>query len=179
VAPPGTLRWCALHGVHLSAWWTLSSRFRLGLSRRLHRTHTDQLASPASRFTDASSCTYISVRAQDIKQRRLGFLERTTKGKMVVCPTHCTHRIPSNLCRGTAIRKVRYVGTHYHSIGPAKPQTVSVPKSKAPFSEVVVSIPNFGLAAPTGRPLFRLLCKALGLAKRIVWQCCIVVHKCI
>jgi hypothetical protein len=42
VAPPGTLRWCALHSVHLSAWWTLSSRFRLGLSRRLHRTHTDQ-----------------------------------------------------------------------------------------------------------------------------------------
>jgi hypothetical protein len=29
-----------LHGVHLSPWWTLSSRFRLGLSRCLHRTLT-------------------------------------------------------------------------------------------------------------------------------------------
>ena len=40
VAAPGTLRWSALHSVHLSSWWTLSSRFRLGLSRCLHRTLT-------------------------------------------------------------------------------------------------------------------------------------------
>lgn len=38
---PGALRWSVLHSVHLSAWWTLSSRFRLGRSRCLHRTHTE------------------------------------------------------------------------------------------------------------------------------------------
>jgi IS5 family transposase len=37
---PGALRWSALHGVHLSSWWTLSSRFRPGRSRCLHRTDT-------------------------------------------------------------------------------------------------------------------------------------------
>ena len=37
---PGALRWSALHSVHLSSWWTLSSRFRPEVSRCLHRTHT-------------------------------------------------------------------------------------------------------------------------------------------
>jgi hypothetical protein len=37
---PGALRWSALYSVHLLSRWTPSSRFRLGRSRRLHRTHT-------------------------------------------------------------------------------------------------------------------------------------------
>ena len=45
VAPPGTLCWIALHGVHLSSWWTLSSRFRSGRSRCLRRTLTNTVSS--------------------------------------------------------------------------------------------------------------------------------------
>jgi hypothetical protein len=43
VKPAGSLRWSALHSVHLFPWWTLSSALKRALSRCFHRTLTDVL----------------------------------------------------------------------------------------------------------------------------------------
>ncbi len=58
---PDALRWRALHGVHLSAWWTLSSRFSTRPSRCLHRTLTRErqnrpVASPGCGQIQSGHC---------------------------------------------------------------------------------------------------------------------------
>ena len=69
---PGALRWSALHSVHLSSWWTLSSRFRLARSRCLHRTHTSIKTLEEYDFAFASG----APRAQIQELAALTFIER-------------------------------------------------------------------------------------------------------